>query len=130
MTLRERAMERAIAGLRRSGYVVYRQPLLTALDGQVESKPPRVTGYVWVLLFAIIMLVEGIGIGGGGALSDYVRIHVRYTPIGRFTLIPGWIWLTWHLMTRPRTMLGFTWRDALAIAIGFGLAYLAQKYNR
>lgn len=133
MTFHDRVTERAIAALEAAGYVVHRpQPpqIMRSLGESTAATKPKVQGFVWVILFAIIMLAEGIGIAGGGALSDYVRIHVRYTPVGRFVLIPAWTWLTWHLMTRPRDLLGFTWRDALAIAIGFGLAYLAQKYNR
>lgn len=81
---------------------------------------------VWTLVFMLVVLLEGIALGepqAGDSLSEAVAL-LRWDAVGRWVMIPLWVWLTWHWMLRPRGMALFTWRDVVALAIGTLLAAL------
>jgi len=79
---------------------------------------------LWFLLALIAMLVEGIALGRperGDSLSEAVRF-IRFDAVGRYVLIPLWVWLSWHWIVRPDGAATFSWRDLVAIALGIAAA--------
>ena len=79
--------------------------------------------FVWALLFALALLLEGYTLGahGGETLSAIVRAQLRH-PIGRCVFYPFWAWLTWHWFLAPARQP--SWHDAIALAVGAGAALL------
>lgn len=81
---------------------------------------------VWTLWLVLGALLEGIALGepqNGDTLSEVVRA-VRYDPIGRFVVLPLWVWLTYHWVIKRSGTKLFTWHDAVAIAVGLTIALL------
>jgi hypothetical protein len=94
---------------------------------------PRAIGWplIWTLLGFALLLLEGIALGSkqtGDTLSEAIRQHVRFDPVGRFLILPLWFWLTWHWVIRVDRFAAFGVRDVLAI--GLGLAYAVLESRR
>lgn len=60
----------------------------------------------------------------GDTLSETVRRYVRFTALGRVTMLPLCCWLAWHWLLRPRSDNSLSWKDLVAVGIGLGWAAL------
>ena len=84
-------------------------------------------GLFWSLIGMLIVAAECYALGSGRTdltLSHAMRA-VRFDPIGRFVLLPLWVWLTVHWLIAPQ-WLGSRpdWRSVVAVLIGFVWAIL------
>lgn len=91
-------------------------------------RPPlsrRTSGILWLVVLVATVLLEGYALGSrnGATLSQLVREQLQH-PVGRYVFYPLWCWLTWHWFLSPSAAV--TWRDAIAIAAGACLAWLAR----
>ena len=82
-------------------------------------------GLVWALFGLAIVAVEcyTLGLGQSAATLSATMRMIRFDPIGRFVLLPLWVWLTAHWILAPR-WLGVRpdWRSLVALAIGIAWA--------
>ena len=88
--------------------------------------PTRSWNVLWMLLAFVGVLFEGIALGRpelGDTLTESVRL-LRFDPVGRFVVLPLWVWLTWHWILRPSDVAQFTWRDLAVLALGTAIALL------
>lgn len=75
--------------------------------------------FLWGMIAAVIIFVEGVSLGRpeqGDSLTEVVRL-ARFDAVGRYVLVPLFLWLVWHWLLRPQAVPMFTWRDLLVIMV-------------